>query len=125
MNFKIIDNKSFVIKLNNSYKKITLDNQNKIIKELLILVRKRYSYNICGLYEIDIYKSNMFSILMFRKTNNDSGIYNNIDLKIKNHSKELNITIDDYELLKKTSLKINELNTCDIYKICEHYSFNV
>ena len=123
MYFEIIDDKHFIIRLNSSYKKINENNKNDIIKSLLILLKKRYAYNILGFYEVNIYNSsNMFSYILFTKINNSDGIYNNIDLKINLHRKDLFLNIDDYEIIKENYIKCSDINNEDIYKICEHYT---
>lgn len=112
MKFEIIDKSTFQVKINTSYKRINKENQTNIIKELLLLIKKRYAIDIYGFYEVNIYTyNNLFTIMLFKRINRDDSFYNTIDLKIINHSKELDIIIDDF-ILK---------NTKNIYKICEHY----
>lgn len=112
MNFKIINNKEFVVKVNCSYKKINLDTQNKTIKDILILIKKRYAYNIYGFFEVNIFNiKELITILLFKKINEDN-YYKTIDLKIINHNKIIDLDYDDIELK----------DTKNIYKKCEHYS---
>ena len=112
MNFKVINNKKFIIKINNSYKELNIDNQNTIIKDILILIKKRYAYNVYGYYEVNIYNiKDLITILIFNKLNSDD-YYKTIDLKIINHNKNIKIEYDDYELK----------STKNIFKKCEHYS---
>ena len=115
MKFKIIDKKSFIIYLNNSYKKIDKDNSKNIIKDIIMLIKKRYSYNFSGIYEVNIYNvKDLSTLLLFEKIDNDSFLYNSVDLKIINHKEQLNIIIDDFTLLDNKN----------IYNICEHYSID-
>lgn len=112
MNFKVINNKEFIVRLNNSYKKLNIENQNKIIKEILILIKKRYAYNIYGFFEVNIYNiKDLITILKFYKKDKDDYFGKMIDLKIINHNKKEDIIIDNL-VLKKSN---------NIYKICEHY----
>ena len=122
MKFEIINNKKFIIKINNFYKNINLDNQNKIIKDILLLIKKRYSFNIFGFYDVDIYKiNNLASLLIFNKTQDN--YFNSIDLKIMNHSNKPVINIEECDIIN--NLKIDNLKSKDIYKVCEHYSFGM
>ena len=112
MKFEVIDNNSFQVRLNTSYKKINRDNQTDVIKNILLLIKKRYALNIYGFYEVNIYYIDIFvTIIKFKKLNNNDSFYNTIDLKIINHDKKINIEIDDF-LLE---------NNKNIYKMCEHY----
>ena len=113
MKFKIIDKKISIIYLNNAYKEINENNSKEIIKEIILLIKKRYSYNIYGFYEVNIYKVKKIStIIIFKKRDNDELFYNTIDLKIIHHKKTIDIFVDDFSLS----------NNNEIYKICEHYS---
>ena len=126
MNFKIVDNNTFIVKINSSYAILNENNQTKFIKDTLIKIRKRYSTNIYGFYDVDIYKiKKILTIIIFRKKDNDNMFYNTIDLKIKNHELELNIVVDDFLLLNdynsKKIIKGSNLKSKDVFKICEHY----
>ena len=116
MKFKIIDNKSFIILLNSSYIKYNDEVSKDTIKNIILLIKKRYSYNICGVYEVDVYKGkNLFLFLKFKKMDDGEYYLNTLDLKIKNHKEIIKVSIDDFDLLKCNNK----------YKICEHYSFDM
>ena len=121
MKFEIIDKNSFVVKLNNSYKNLN-NNQEDIIKNILILMKKRYAYNIYGFYEVNVYKISNFISLLFFKRVNSNDLINNIDLRIINHNTNIDLYIDDYEIIKTNHIKGNDISYDNIYKICEHYS---
>ena len=122
MKFEIINDNKFIVRLNTSYKIINLDNQNEIIKNILLIIKKRYSYNIFGFYNVDIYKvSNLLSIIIFKKI--EDNYCKNIDLKIINHSKKIDINIEDFDIINR--VRVKNVNKKDIYKICEHYSIRI
>lgn len=112
MKFEIIDKTTFQVRLNTSYKIINKENETKILREILLLIKKRYALNIYGFYEVNIIPiSNLITILIFKKINKEDMFYNTIDLKIINHKNNNNIIIDDFILE----------NNNNVYKICEHY----
>ena len=111
MNFEVINKNTFQLKINNSYMNLDINNQSNKIKEILLLIKKRYALDIIGFYEVNIYSiDDLLSILIFKKINKEDMLYNTIDLKIINHNKPLEIIIDDFEIDKKNK-----------YKVCEHY----
>ena len=119
MNYEVIDNKTFIVKIININN--TLDDE-RLIKEILIRIRKRYAVNIYGFYEVDLYNvKNILNILIFRKTDNDNIFSNTIDLKIKKHSNDLNININNDYIIDNYNKKI-KTDSNNIYKYCEHYS---
>ena len=124
MNYKIIDNNTFIVKINSSYATLNENNQMKFIKETLIKLKKKYSCNIYGFYDVDIYKvKRLLTIIIFKRKDSDNMFYNTIDLKINNHELDLNIIVDDFLLLNDYKNEVNGsiLNNEDVYKICEHY----
>lgn len=132
MNFNLIDEKEYIIKLNYSHKLIEKD-INDIVKELLIIIRKKYNYDIYGFYNVDIYDiPNIVMIIHFKKKDEDNYYIKNIDLKINIHKEDIIIKLDDYMLLNNYKEKI-DYNTIyssnikkeDVYKFCEHYYINL
>lgn len=122
MNFNIINNNKYVVKINSSLITINEKNQASVIKDILINIKKRYGLNIYGDYDVDIYKiDNLLSIIVFNKKNIDGLFYNTIDLKIKNHSKSFDIIINDFTIINNNRINSKKINSKDIYKICEHY----
>lgn len=110
MYFNVIDNKTFEVRINSSFK-IDFNDLSKSIKNILYKLNKKYNYLIRGYYEVNIYRvKELITLLLFKKIDNDNYL-NTIDLKIINHNKELDIIIDDFLLNKQ-----------NIYNICEHYS---
>ena len=132
MNFNIINEKEYIIKLNYAHKLIKKD-INEIVKELLIMIRKKYMYDIYGFYDIDIYDiPNIIKIVHFKKKDEDNYYIKNIDLKINIHKEDIILSIDDYILLEKYKEKINyntisssNIKKEDVYKLCEHYFINL
>ena len=59
MKFKILNKKSFIVYLNSFYKKID-NNSKEIIKNIILLIKKRFAYNIFGYYEVNIYRINKY-----------------------------------------------------------------
>ena len=117
MKFKILDKNSFIIYLNNFYKKKVNSNSKEVIKDILLLIKKRYDYNIFGYYEVNIYRvKDLLTILLFKRIDNDNMLYNSIDLKIIEHKKMIDYSVNDFY--------INCDKSNNIYKICEHYSIN-
>ena len=120
MKFETIDKKSFIIYLNSFYKKIDSNSSKEVIKNIILLIKKRYSYNICGFYEVNIYRvKGLLTIMVFKRMDNDEILYNSVDLRIIEHKGTINYSIDDFVLTCN-----KELNNNDIYKICEHYSID-
>lgn len=118
MNVTIIDNDRFDVYINSSY--IDFDNHsdnkdNELydnLKKILISVRKKYSLNIFGFYDVDIYYINSFAtILRFSKKDDDSILYKNVDLKIVEHdSDNVYLKFEDFCNIKyfKKALFYNE-----------------
>ena len=120
MKFKVLNKNTFIVYLNSFYKKID-SNSKEIIKSIIILIKKRYAYNIYGYYEVNIYRiNNLLSILLFNRLDNDMLLYNSIDLKIIEKNSKIKYKIDDFTIIEDDK----ELNDNDIYKICEHYSID-
>ena len=113
MNITIIDDNKFDIYVNNLYVNFNSDsndNDNELydnLKKILINVRKKYSLNIFGFYEVDIfYVENYATILKFVKKDEDSIMYKNVDLKIVEHnSGNIYFKFEDF-LLNKYFKKI-------------------
>ena len=123
MKFNIINKNSFVIYLNSSYIKDTEEISKEIIKNIILLIKKRYSFKIFGFYEVNIYKiKNLINILVFKKIDNDELFFNSVDLKIINHKELIRIDFDDFKLME--NINFDKINSFNVYKICEHYSIN-
>ena len=123
MKFNIINKNSFVIYLNSSYIKDTEEISKESIKNIILLIKKRYSFKIFGFYEVNIYKiKNLINILVFKKIDNDELFFNSVDLKIINHKELIRIDFDDFKLTE--NINFNNINSFNVYKICEHYSIN-
>lgn len=131
MNFKIIDDSKFIVKLNSSYLELKDENLYDDLKKILISIRKKYAYDIYGFYDVDLYNiKNLISILYFTKKDSDDFFCKTIDLKIIRHKNPPLLYFTDFILLKNYKTKyINdkiilekELNKKDIYKLCEHYT---
>lgn len=132
MNYNIISDKEYIVKLNYSHK-IMKKELNDIIKFLLVSIRKKYSYDIYGFYEVDVYDiPNLIKVFHFNKKDEENYFRNNIDLKINKHETDFLLEIDDYILIKDYSnknsyntIKASKIKKEDIYRICEHYTFNL
>ena len=123
MKFNIINKNSFIIYLNSSYIKDTEEISKEIIKNIILLIKKRYSFKIFGFYEVNIYKiKNLINILVFKKIDNDELFFNSVDLKIINHKELIRIDFDDFKLME--NINFDKINSFNVYKICEHYSIN-
>lgn len=131
LNFEITDSNNFKVKINLSNK--TLNNLSKedIIKKILLELKKRYSFNIYGFYEVDIYKvENFITIMIFKRKNEDDYYYKTVELKINEHKYTPKLLINDFTLLEKYNKDIIEKNKIfsniikkeDVYKLCEHYA---
>ncbi len=132
MNFNIINEKIFMVKINNDYLKINEDNLYEELKKVLINIRKKYAFDIYGFYDIYIYDvENFITILKFIKKDDDELFRNTIDLKLHKEKKKMDIYFDDYFLISKCQgitkynniYKINSelIKKEDIIKLCEHY----
>ncbi len=132
MRFNLIDDDTFVVKINSSYMILDDDSLYDKIKKILIDIRKRYHYDIYGFYDVDIfYVENFLTILKFLKKDSDDYFDKTIDLKITKHSKELEISFDDFDIFDinehffdKGKIKGSLFNKKDIIKYCEFYSFS-
>lgn len=131
LNFKILDDNTFIVKINTSYMIFDNDNLYDQLKKILIDLRKRYYCDIYGFYDVDIYYSyNFLTILKFYKKDDDF-YHNTIDLKINRHSKELKLYFYDYDILdidkclfEDGYLKGSIINKNDVIKLCEFYSLS-
>ena len=132
MNFSIINERCFVVRINNSYLELKEEDIYDKLKKVLINIRKRYAYDIYGFYDVEIYEvKNFITILKFYKKDDDELFRNTIDLKINKINRRINIVFDDYFLINKcqnidkdvNKYKINSelIKKEDIIKLCEHY----
>ena len=132
MNFSVINERCFMIKINNSYLELNEEDIYDKLKKVLINIRKRYAYDIYGFYDVEIYEiKNFITILKFYKKDDDELFRNTIDLKINKINRRINIVFDDYFLINKcqnidkdvNKYKINSelIKKEDIIKLCEHY----
>ena len=132
MNFSIINERCFIVKINNSYLELNEEDIYDKLKKVLINIRKRYAYDIYGFYDVEIYEiKNFITILKFYKKDDDELFRNTIDLKINKINRRINIVFDDYFLINKcqnidkdvNKYKINSelIKKEDIIKLCEHY----
>lgn len=131
LNFEIIDSNNFKVKINSSNKILNELSKEDKIKRIMLDLKKKYSFNIYGLYEVDIYNVNNFvTIFIFKRKDEDDYLYKTIELKINEHKNVPKISVDDFTLLKKYNKNIVENNKIlsdivkkdDIYKLCEHYT---
>ncbi len=132
VNFKIINDNSFIVKVNCDYIKFNDENIYEQIKRILINIRKRYAYDIYGFYDVEIsYIEKFIAILKFIKKDEDEIFRNTIDLKISKNNKSINLKFNDYFLISNYLVSINnnkyEINSKlikdkDILKLCEHYT---
>ena len=114
MNIKYIDKNRFIVRINSSLLNINDKNLNESIKEILINVKKKYNVDIYGFFNVDLYEiDNILYLLEFEKNGQDNYFYKTIDLKIKKHSKKIQIVLNDFLIDKE-----------NIYKMCEHYFIN-
>ena len=132
MNFSIINERCFVVRINNSYLELKEEDIYDKLKKVLINIRKRYAYDIYGFYDVEIYEvKNFITILKFYKKDDDELFRNTIDLKINKINRRINIVFDDYFLINKcqnidkdvNKYKINSelIKKEEIIKLCEHY----
>lgn len=129
MNFNIIDKNTFIVKLNNSFLEINEQDEKDKLNKLLFQIKKRYSYDIYGFYDVDIYYINNFiTIIKFKRKDDDEYFRKNINLKINRHLKEKRLHFNDYFLIDKyknkiinNSLKGSDIDKKDILRLCEHY----
>ncbi len=131
LNFEIIDSNNFKVKINSSNKILNELSKEDKIKRIMLDLKKKYSFNIYGLYEVDIYNVNNFvTIFIFKRKDEDDYLYKTIELKINEHKYVPKISVDDFALLKKYNKNTGENNKIlsdivkkdDIYKLCEHYT---
>lgn len=131
LNFEIIDSNNFKVKINSSNKILNELSKEDKIKRIMLDLKKKYSFNIYGFYEVDIYNVNNFvTIYIFKRKDEDDYLYKTIELKINEHKNVPKISVDDFTLLKKYNKNIVENNKIlsdivkkdDIYKLCEHYT---
>ena len=130
MNFKMINEKKFIVKLNSSYLELKDENLYDDLKKILILIRKKYAYDIYGFYDVNIYYiKDMLTILCFTKKDSDEYFSKTIDIKIIKHEKSPELYFEDFQLLKNYKKKyINnkiildeKIRKGDVYRLCEHY----
>ena len=128
MNFKIINNNKYIIKLNSEL--IKYENiDSKEINKILNMITKRYGFEISGFYIIDIYQVNNFlTIIELNKKDDDDFYRKTINYKINKHKKEAKLIFDDILLLKEYNIDFNtdkinrtNLNKKDVLRLCEHY----
>lgn len=131
LNFEIIDSNNFKVKINSSNKILNELSKEDKIKRIMLDLKKKYSFNIYGFYEVDIYNVNNFvTIFIFKRKDEDDYLYKTIELKINEHKYVPKISVDDFTLLKKYNKNTGENNKIlcdtvkkdDIYKLCEHYT---
>lgn len=132
VNFKIINDNSFIVKVNCDYIKFNDENIYEQIKRILINIRKRYAYDIYGFYDVEIsYIEKFMTILKFIKKDEDEIFRNTIDLKISKNNKSINLKFNDYFLISNYLVSINNnkyeidsklIKDKDILKLCEHYT---
>ena len=132
VNFKIINDNSFIVKVNCDYIKFNDEDIYEQIKRILINIRKRYAYDIYGFYDVEIsYIEKFITILKFIKKDEDEIFRNTIDLKISKDNKSINLKFNDYFLISNYLVSINNnkyeidsklIKDKDILKLCEHYT---
>lgn len=130
VNFEIIDSNNFKVKINSSNKTLSDLSKEDKIKKIMLELKKKYSFNIYGFYEVDIYNvGNFVTYMIFKRKDEDDYYYKSIELKINEHKYIPQLLINDFTLLKKYNKDIIEKNKIfsniikreDIYKLCEHY----
>lgn len=130
VNFEIIDSNNFKVKINSSNKILSDLSKEDKIKKIMLELKKKYSFNIYGFYEVDIYNlGNFVTYMIFKRKDEDDYYYKSIELKINEHKYIPQLLIDDFTLLKKYNKDIIEKNKIfsniikkeDVYKLCEHY----
>lgn len=130
VNFEIIDSNNFKVKINSSNKILSDLSKEDKIKKIMLELKKKYSFNIYGFYEVDIYNlGNFVTYMIFKRKDEDDYYYKSIELKINEHKYIPQLLIDDFTLLKKYNKNIIEKNKIfsniikkeDVYKLCEHY----
>ncbi len=134
MNIKILNNNTYLIKINSWIKEYQEYNKENKIKEIIYKIGKKYNLNIYGIYNVNISAlKKIMKIIRIEKIDDDDFYRNRIDLIINKDNKELEMFVNDFTLLdnynyKKMSnnlIKGSTIKEEDIIRLCEHYSLNL
>lgn len=135
MKLSFLSDEEFKIYINKEYLNIALEDEKELyesLKKILLNMRKRYSYNIYGFYEVNIYRINELGYLFIFTKKEDSFLCKTIELKIvKNNSEDVYFEFENYEEIFKNKkvkfynnkfyINVEDVNGDILYRLSEYF----